>query len=59
MLSGPEVFIFHSNIPRPKRDDVIQEFSTVDSPAALVLTPAPGGRFPSEVSEAFKIGKKE
>ena len=36
-------FIFHADIPRPKRDDVIQEFSTVDSPAALVLTPALGG----------------
>ena len=36
-------FIFHADIPRPKCDDVIQEFSTVDSPAALVLTPALGG----------------
>ena len=36
-------FIFHANIPCPKRDDVIQEFSTVHSPAALVLAPALGG----------------
>ena len=36
-------FISHADIPHPKRNNALQEFLTIDSPAALVLTPALGG----------------
>lgn len=40
---GLKPFIFHSGLPRPVRDQLIEEFSSTTSPAALVLTPAVGG----------------
>ena len=36
-------FIFHADLSRPKRHELIEEFSGVDSPAARVLTPTLGG----------------
>jgi hypothetical protein len=41
--SGLKSFIYHAGIPRTKRDELLNEFSSADAPAALVLTPALGG----------------
>ena len=40
---GLKTFICHSLMSRPKRDELLNEFSSVNAPAALVLTPALGG----------------
>ena len=41
--AGLRPFIFHADLTREKRNEEINNFSTVDSPAALILTPTLGG----------------
>lgn len=38
-----KTFNYHSGLPRSRRTEMIEEFSRVDQPAAIILTPAMGG----------------